>query len=832
MSTNAPDEVAQSAPPPDIKPSPSAGRCKQTGVTHVGVVFAHGIGSQRSGETLREWSAPLIGLLREWRLQNRLPADPIVDTELHSADGTKLFIEVELPSVPNGTSNGRRRTSKASAAPQHWVMTEAWWAGRVVAPSFPEMVSWLGSGGTLARISDAFLRRSPGESAAINAPLASGGFLASVSDMFRRRPAPIAPIEAESSSTAAASRRDALRRATLEPAATASTTIVMSAMAALVLVVYGVLRVLGRLVPIASFKEAVVGGIDNFMLEWFGDVHVLLGDYAQSAGVRARLADSIVMLREMGCERVVIVAHSGGAIVSYLTLCDDQFEDLPVDHLVTLGQGLNLAWKVSGAEGVTRRRDFPAARRRLGRLVANVRTVRGGMGWTDFWATDDPAPLGRVRMPACVEGAAPAPTEVAVWNRLSGRDDHGTYWVNDEEFVIPLARLLETIGSPGAPTRLYPGEGVDPAAISKEGPGATERIQARRERVWMLALWRRALTALPIIAIAIIAVPRFFGGGTTFLTDLGRTISDAFLRIPGVDLVDGLLLNLRSMHVAAAVETWSTIGVAELAVVIAGAVLLVCIPVGRATIWQGRSRERLYTWIDAIFVYVGIALLVAYFIVTGLTLIELVSPDGETQPGWWLVLLFPAFILGPPIVKLGRRWLMRHHVLTMATTAIMVILVSLAVLAPFVALLLSAPFGYLVLGFGAILVTFEGIKRLGAWRWTAWDNRERRLARSVSFRRPDRRDVGIQAVVLSTSALVIQAAVLVAGLIGPIDVTLPIAGTTELAPALAWFGLLLAAAAVVVGVSIDAIDSGGADERAGGSLGRYAETVEQSQSAS
>ena len=58
--------------------------------------------------------------------------------------------------------------------------------------------------------------------------------------------------------------------------------------------------------------------IDRFVLEWFGDVYVLLKDPAQAASVRGRLIHAIRDLEKNGCSPVVVVAHSGGAIVSYM----------------------------------------------------------------------------------------------------------------------------------------------------------------------------------------------------------------------------------------------------------------------------------------------------------------------------------------------------------------------------------------------------------------------------------------------------------------------------------------------------------------------------------
>src|SRR4029079_894464 len=95
-----------------------------------------------------------------------------------------------------------------------------------------------------------------------------------------------------------------------------------------------------RPIPIPVVREfAVRKMIDSFLIDWFGDLPVLLDEPVQSANVRARLAASIHRLRDDGCDAIVVVAHSGGALVSFETLLDPAYTDLRVDKLITLGQG-------------------------------------------------------------------------------------------------------------------------------------------------------------------------------------------------------------------------------------------------------------------------------------------------------------------------------------------------------------------------------------------------------------------------------------------------------------------------------------------------------------
>ena len=77
------------------------------------------------------------------------------------------------------------------------------------------------------------------------------------------------------------------------------------AISALVLVLYGALRSIEKILPIGPLKDgALTRPIDQFVLEWFGDVYVLLRDPAQAASVRGRLIDAIRDLEKNGCSPI------------------------------------------------------------------------------------------------------------------------------------------------------------------------------------------------------------------------------------------------------------------------------------------------------------------------------------------------------------------------------------------------------------------------------------------------------------------------------------------------------------------------------------------------
>src|SRR3972149_5060946 len=157
--------------------------------------------------------------------------------------------------------------------------------------------------------------------------------------------------------------------------------------------------------------------------------------------VRARAAEAIGGLERQGCGRIVIVAHSGGAIVSFTTLLDPVYLERKVDKLITIGGGLGLAWHLVD------RNQLPD---RGNRLAGDLASTRPDLLWYDYWASYDPAPGGPLRHPR----GLPLPvTSRPVTNRMSIFEDHGSYWENDEGFLVALIRHLDTAGGapPGGP---------------------------------------------------------------------------------------------------------------------------------------------------------------------------------------------------------------------------------------------------------------------------------------------------------------------------------------------------------------------------------------------
>lgn len=495
--------------PGEARPSPST----------IGVIFVHGIGNQPPRETLLNWANAIIEVLTTWRrafdevptAHPTLGEDPVeqASVEHDGAADERAWVRIGIPATD------------AAHPAATWLLTEAYWAGEVRAPAFAQALRYLQSH--------------------IGAII--GGIAAGYGLRERRRERRIAAIIAEQPTpwdAATASQVNELRRSAslrwrwidwfdqvwqLPPVrgllSVAATTISVVALA-----VYAPLRAL----PIQAIRNwAELASIDAQIVSAFGDLPVLLDDPVQAAIVRSRLADAIRWATDRGCEAVVLVAHSGGAIVSYSTLLDAAYADLPVAKLVTLGQGLALGWRLERTTG-----PFVAGNPIRGDLGA----ARPGLRWVDFWASYDPAPAGQlVAVDGCplvavespTDGRPPSPIQVEsrpITNYMHMGEDHDGYWRNEEGFLVPLIRHIDDPRGDGSASRFY---------TSRLGRAA--RIERRRRRVGLLFGWRRLAFGTGLATVVLGLIPAVTPDAS--LATTGNAVASVWSRVPAHELVSG-----------------------------------------------------------------------------------------------------------------------------------------------------------------------------------------------------------------------------------------------------------------------------------------------------
>jgi hypothetical protein len=474
----------------------------------IGVVLVHGIGAQTPGEFFLEATEPLVRLLGGWRASLGLPIDPVRRSELSFSGASRPYLEIDIPPQPGDTST----------TPATWIITEAWWATDLRPPSVGEATRYLRSRiGTIVRgISDGFSREDRWQkrrNAVAESETLAGDWRAA--ELGQQRWAWIPIFEK------------------LQLRFTRYALLPTIAPSFLALLIWAPLRAL-PIGPLREFAEARL--VDTFLTDWFGDLPILLDDRVQSANVRARLAGTVEALRQLNCDAIVLVAHSGGAIVSFETLLDGQYRDAHIDKLVTLGQGLSLGWRLEGAY----KRPLP-----LGdRLRGDPRDNRPDIRWTDFWASYDPAPAGRLTSPDLrtipvvsedphrYEGDRVATDETdalliedrPVTNLMSLFDDHGGYWENDEGFLVALVRQIDR-----------PRGDVDASRFYRDPLERAVRIEWRRTRVATLAAWRWVV-GLGMLVAVLLAGARPFDGT---VWNAGASVQAVWGVVPGHELISG-----------------------------------------------------------------------------------------------------------------------------------------------------------------------------------------------------------------------------------------------------------------------------------------------------
>jgi hypothetical protein len=635
-----------------------------------GVIFVHGIGSQKPGETLLQWSTPIIEVLtgwKRWAEPGSTVHDPVESARIDFQDDRPTIDLI----IPAATVDGRAFPAA------RWILTESWWAAKVAPPPLSTMTSWLGPQNGAGQIVNAVLGNRAGSRLAMFLPRAA-----------------VIPF--------------------------------VSVLAALILSVYALVRGITGLIPIQTVKDAaILREFDDFLTGWFGDIRILLFDPVQSANIRSGLAASIRRLREEDqVDSVVVVAHSGGAMVSYLTLTDPVHADLGVDKLITFGEGWNLAMTLT-----------PEGRGMADRLRRDITELNPGLRWRDYWASHDPAPAGEVRFPEIGQNGASDQARIRsrmVWNRRSLLDDHGTYFENDEEFTLSLLREIDAPGSwgetgDGEPpvSRFYPTpRGIDDQTV----PPLDRRERRHRERVAVLALWRQLAIAIPIAVItAVLASP-------TRLTEIGRLAVEPLRSIPILNEVGTFVVNwLRSLDTPAIQigpiwlpQAVSVLGLATLqAIVIVSILQLLGAPVTAYQAWPMNDlRRRLFQVVEA-------AIVVILVVATGFLM---TSPDHDTLlgagPSWVNGWLLTAATVSLAVLGslLARAAPATTRLFAIVATTIFIAAMASAVMAIFERPDLEVG----ELGYAVIWLAFIVLYKIGFGRWAQWDRVERRAAYAES----------------------------------------------------------------------------------------------------
>jgi hypothetical protein len=686
----------------------------------LGIVFTHGIGGQPRGETLLDWSEPIVRAVSRWAeatpgAQNVL-ADEVIRSEIDFQGDNVPFVTINVPGVP-------KTDTKPGFERQTWVMTEAWWSERVAPPALSAVIDWTGRQGAIARVVERTISH-----------LAPGG-----SPIFR-----------------------ALNKLGFG--------LFLSVLTAIFLLLYGVAAALAAIIPIRPIREALVRfQLGTFLTTSWGDAFLLLRDPIQAANVRGRFIQAIRALRAYGCDRIAIVAHSGGTIVAYMALSDPAYEE-GTDTLITFGEAISLGRDIApnaGEDG-----GVPPSIRLAPGAPLRIGSTRHQPRWIDFWGSHDPAPCGALEPEfpmfdeAVIDRAdwpGKASRSIRVLNRRSVLDDHGSYWENDEEFLYPLLAQLEVTAKPDGESRFKP------AAITRPVPGTPDTtepdswVSLRRQRVHMLTLWGRLMFVLPLFA----AVGEFVLPGRSLIDWLRDVALGAVTMVPPLLDTANVVVTLRlpsPVH-----DIVAGFGILSVATIILGGLVHAALPVGPADAWpEGSTTRRAVGALDSVVALVARLLLVGAVV----SFIPWLMGRGLQIPGPGPVVLLVGFAIlalivgsiawpNSPPVALVRQVAGANQAVFAAVglglvASIFVSIVYIAAAVPDMRVWL--------VGTIVAFLAFRVLGAVGRWRWKVWDEREREAFRILRPQPYGRGWPGIQAALLAALGF-FAGIVVVAGLV-------------------------------------------------------------------
>jgi hypothetical protein len=517
------------------------------------------------------------------------------------------------------------------------------------------------------------------------------------------------------------------------------------------LVVYSGVRVITSILPITAVRNALVGPLDRLLTGWSGDMHVLLFDPAQSADIRTRVREAMQAVANAGFPRVAVVAHSGGAVASYTTLTDDaawpapkpgQREPPSVVSYVTLGQGLNIAWRLCGVG------DGASCEGAAGsglRLTGDVRDHHASLRWHDYYSEGDTVAEARLAPPECLVGAGPAKgDEHSIENKPS--NPHGGYWDNDEEFLLPVIETLvdAAAAQPGAPPQTVSSASTatPPAdASGSDAPPAAPpdpRLTDRLLRIGMFSFTSRVLFGAMVSTIVASAL---FGGAR--MDDLGAWLASVATFIPANEIVTGPIGWLHEVSIqedlgwARGIGTFVVTGLLLLAAAYSAIRLL-----PEKLAWGSRKEARSRWPIVLTDVVVGllppalVAVWLALLVVAWLGVIGGIrgfapAPAVVSAASVLILLLAIGLLIfsrpdmsDPRIPRKMPAWA------SATIAAITLLVVGLGIFTVVMAVAANrpyggAPLGMLVLGALVVWLLFKFLGGAANWRWDAWDGRER-----------------------------------------------------------------------------------------------------------
>jgi len=328
----------------------------------LGVLFVHGIGQQKKGETLVKFSDPLTGWLARW-LTGGIHTEAAVAREgtkyvrlsdacLKGDDPAHLYVEIDGAAIPTYPKN------VSEVRPQRWLLAESYWAETFEPPKTRALLFWM-----LLILPYMVLFQT----------------LEQFLKVLRVKDVPPTRDGARSRLEAAGILQSKVARVgrVVVFGVVFVGALPLAAVLALVLVVLTV----GVLLPIpqlSGFAKRLALLLSNTL----GDAFVLVSSAAQFAAMVTQVANDVKWLADR-VDKVAVVAHSQGTVVSYRAITGYANPN-KLAVFVTIGQAIKKLELVLSIQTYGDPRvDFGNATKeeRPGARLFRPRSLRFAFGW-------------------------------------------------------------------------------------------------------------------------------------------------------------------------------------------------------------------------------------------------------------------------------------------------------------------------------------------------------------------------------------------------------------------------------------------------------------------
>jgi len=416
---------------------------------YTGVVIIHGIGNERQSETLREalnavayWFNHTAGLALRAEGPSRIWLDTrLSDDNVPDAPASCATLQI-VPPAERSESGGETQ------APALWTeWREVWWAASFGLPSLGKVFRWAATQ----------YRQQAAVFAPVGLPLTP---FVRPRRLDRGVPSQPQPGTADGDTRQKASPPSSsvkgrrLQRALLavydrvQAGWKFAQWLIGMPLVFALLAMIGLVRFLASIPGFKGIVQRASQAVNFLLLHWIASMQAYLLDYMRSASMRERFEREFVpFLQDPRCERIVVLAHSMGTVISYealatvLNLPEHRDNQKPITY-VCLAQAMGRIWRLARTDPHRIRLPLPPSVR-----------------WIHFWARYDPIVAGALdasALPSALDWSDPTepPPDDAVRSSLArcqnrviiNRDsfflDHTTYWSNLEQVVGPIAREL------------------------------------------------------------------------------------------------------------------------------------------------------------------------------------------------------------------------------------------------------------------------------------------------------------------------------------------------------------------------------------------------------